>query len=397
MNAVLQPSPVDVSDALLAQFRPGDSLFSSARSQLHARGRSRSLHCSADDGLVAEAAALLAGVDDGAGSMPLIGAIPFSASAPAQLWMPLQAVFASGQARHRGMSTEPPRPGGRLSPAAQMLPAAEHFKRNVADALRRIDAGELDKVVMSRSVRVAGAVDVGRLLGRLLTRGADGYTFAIDLADDEDDRRLALVGASPELLLSRRGGTVRSNPLAGSIARAADPDEDRRRAAALLASAKDRHEHALVVAAVRSGLAPYCCTLDVPASPSLLATPTMWHLSTPIRGELSDPAVGSLQLALALHPTPAVCGHPTASARALIGELEGFDRGLFTGLVGWCDASGDGEWAVTIRCALVDHAGATVYAGAGVVAGSQPDAELAETSAKLRTMLGAMGLAEALA
>ena len=118
----------------------------------------------------------------------------------------------------------------------------------------------------------------------------------------------------------------------------------------------------------------------------------MWHLSTEIRGELIDPSISSLALAVALHPTPSVCGSPTALAREAIQEIEPFDRGFYTGLVGWCDASGDGEWIVTIRCAVAENQSLNLYAGAGVVAESSAEAELQETSAKFRTMLHAMGL-----
>ncbi|WP_131769163.1 isochorismate synthase, partial [Candidatus Protofrankia californiensis] len=201
-----------------------------------------------------------------------------------------------------------------------------------------------------------------------------------------------LLGASPEMLVSRSGRLVVTNPLAGSAARSPDPAEDHRRAQNLLTSAKDVREHAVVVNAVVSTLRPYCLDLDVPARPSLIRTATMWHLSTRISGWLADPQVSSLTLATALHPTPAVCGWPAAAARRAIAEIEPFDRGHYTGLVGWCDASGDGEWAVAIRCAEADENSLTLFAGAGIVPGSQPSDELAETSAKFRTLLTAMGV-----
>lgn len=249
----------------------------------------------------------------------------------------------------------------------------------------------LKKVVLSRSLTLDARLDLAALLRRLAGRNLLGYTFAIDLADAPGQRR-TLIGASPELLLARYGRQVVSHPLAGSIPRSADAAEDQRRAEGLLRSGKDRHEHALVVDAVAAALRPFCRQLQVPTAPTLLATPTMWHLGTEVRGELADPATTALTLALALHPTPAVCGHPTAGARDFIAEVEGFDRRFFAGLVGWCDAAGDGEWAVTLRCAEVGEHSATLYAGAGIVAGSEPALELLETSAKLRTMLGAMDL-----
>lgn len=160
----------------------------------------------------------------------------------------------------------------------------------------------------------------------------------------------------------------------------------------MLSSAKDLHEHAVVADAVAAALRPFCRTLDVPEKPSLIKTETMWHLSSVIKGELSDPSVTALELAAALHPTPAVCGTPTDLAREAILSIEPFDRDFFTGMVGWCDDAGDGEWIVTIRCAEAEERSLRLYAGAGVVAGSKPEDELQETSAKFRTMLRAMGV-----
>lgn len=382
------------NDPLLSAYRARDSLFSSPTSQLHARGVLREVSTAADHGLVDAAALALRQAACDAGRLPLLGAVPFDPSEPSRLWIPMQAAFANGGARHRGAGA------GHAATAPSTIrvepyPEPARYLRNVASSLERILDGGLSKVVMSRSVRINAQIDVPQLLQRLLARTSDGYTFAMDLAG-AGGPRACLVGSSPELLLSRRGTRVVSNPLAGSIARSEDPIEDQRRARRLLRSGKDRHEHALVVDAVGAALSPFCRQLKVPVAPSLLATPTMWHLSSRVHGELRDTSTSSLQLALALHPTPAVCGHPTASARQLIREIEGYERGLFTGLVGWCDGDGDGEWAVTIRCALIDDDSATVYAGAGVVEGSRPDAELAETTAKLATMLGAMGLGAAL-
>jgi len=185
---------------------------------------------------------------------------------------------------------------------------------------------------------------------------------------------------------------VVANPLAGSVPRSPDPAEDRRRADALLVSAKDRWEHSVVVDAVRQSLEPLCATLTVPSEPSLVQTNSMWHLSTVVTGTVADPSVSALRLATALHPTPAVCGTPTDAARAAIAEYEAFDRGFYTGMVGWSDTRGDGEWVVTIRCAVTDGRNLRLYAGAGVVAESDPEAELAETSAKFRTLLDGLGL-----
>lgn len=386
-----EPAEAFAAPALLSSYRAHDSLFSSVHTQLHARGVLQPLARASDDDLAGAAERLLAQVAADTGRLPLLGAVPFESGQPARLWVPAQAAFAAGRARHRGAAHAV---AGETYAAVQVqpVPAPAQFKRNVEHSLQRIRDGGLRKVVMSRSLRIDARVEVAQLLAQLLARAPSAYTFAMDLAG-AGGPAACLIGSSPELLLSKRGARIVSNPLAGSIPRSADPLEDRRRAEGLLQSAKDLHEHALVIDDVAAALRPFCRELQVLATPSLLATPTMWHLSTRVDGVLRDPATSSLRLALALHPTPAVCGYPTEPARRTIRELEGYDRGLFTGLVGWCDSDGDGEWAVTIRCALVEEDRATVFAGAGIVAGSQPEAELAETTAKLRTMLGAMGLA----
>lgn len=266
-----------------------------------------------------------------------------------------------------------------------LVPHPRDYAKAVRLALDRLEAGALTKVVLARSLtlRAPGPVRAAELLATL---PAEGYRFAVPLPGGR-----TLLGASPELLVRREGDAVVANPLAGSAARGSDPAEDRRRAEALLASVKDRHEHRVVVEAVADALAPYCAELDVP-EPEVIATGAVWHLSTRITGRLRDADTPVLELAAALHPTPAICGTPVADARKVIKELEPFDRGFYTGLVGWTDASGDGEWAIALRCAELDGETARLFAGAGIVAGSEPEAELAETSAKFRTMLRALGV-----
>jgi isochorismate synthase len=200
-----------------------------------------------------------------------------------------------------------------------------------------------------------------------------------------------LVGASPELLLSRRGALVVSAPLAGSVPRSRDASEDEQRAARLLRSAKDRHEHRFVVEQILDGLRPFTTDLHFEREPTVTATHSMWHLSTRISGRLRDLGTSSLRLALALHPTPAVCGTPTERAADFIAAAEPFDRGYFTGTLGHMDATGDGDWIVTIRCAEVGPSGVRVFAGAGIVEHSVPALELEETDAKMQTMLAALG------
>ncbi|QDQ28492.1 isochorismate synthase DhbC [Chitinimonas arctica] len=386
-----QTTPIGLAE-LLAQYQPGSTLFASPRRSLLAHGIEAVLPACRKDQLAARAAAMLEEARKHSWHLPvLMGAVPFQADAPARLVLPGQVYLGAGAAGQVLQTVAMPVSAKGMPAVLRMEPTPDEYRRNVALALSRIAENDMEKVVLSRSLTLAASVDVATLLQRLASRNAHGYTFAVDLPGMAGERR-TLLGASPELLLARHGREVSSHPLAGSIPRSADPVEDQRRAQGLLQSEKDLHEHALVVDAVADALRPYCRGLHVPAAPSLVATPTMWHLGTEVRGELDDPATSSLTLALALHPTPAVCGHPTQAAHRFIDEQEGFDRSFFTGLVGWCDANGDGEWAVTIRCAEVGEQTATLYAGAGVVAGSDPELELRETAGKLRTMLNAMGL-----
>ncbi|MBA2876027.1 isochorismate synthase DhbC [Thermaerobacillus caldiproteolyticus] len=327
----------------------------------------------------------------------VVGAIPFDHMYSAQLIVPSEVKWSG------------PLLFGQLNSQIEQnvtneyevkpVPSPQEYENAVEQGLSRIKAGDLRKVVLSRSLHLASSekVDISHLLRKLAVHNPNGYTFAAELLSEankasETKGSRTLLGASPELLVSKSGLQVIANPLAGSAPRSEDPEEDQRRANALLSSAKNRHEHAVVIEAVANALRPFCKTLNVPEEPSLIHTETMWHLSTVISGELSSPSITSLELAFALHPTPAVCGTPTQLAKKAIQEIEPFERGFFTGMVGWCDGEGDGEWIVTIRCAEVEDYSLRLFAGAGVVEGSTPEEELAETSAKFRTMLLAMGL-----
>jgi isochorismate synthase len=199
-----------------------------------------------------------------------------------------------------------------------------------------------------------------------------------------------LIGASPELLVSRRGHEIRSNPLAGSAPRSGDPDEDRANADALVRSAKDRDEHVAVVEAVAEVLGPFCRELTWDPEPVLFATANVWHLSTRFRGVLRDPPPNVMELVFALHPTPAVAGAPLGAAMRSIASLEPFERGAYAGPVGWVDAEGDGVWAIALRCAELRGERATLYAGAGIVADSDPAHEVEETERKFRAFLDAL-------
>jgi len=379
---------------LLLRHHRGDSAFISPRQALLAEGVAFERRVAAAADIPQAAAQLLHHAqNEGWKRAVLVGAIPFLPNAEARLFVPRYVEMISRDLLSSTGNSLPQRhemhAHGR---SVRMMPTPEAYQQLVARAVQQIRQGAFEKVVLSRSLQVETQIDLPALLTLLAERNPQGYTFAVDQGHAAAPSSRTLVGASPELLLSKRAGRVFSNPLAGSIARSADPDENRRRAKALLSSAKDRHEHALVVEAVASALRPFCSSLRVPTEPSVISTPSMLHLSTEIHGELNDSRVSSLTLAMALHPTPAVCGHPTQEALRFIAEEEGFDRGYFTGLVGWCGPDGNGEWAIAIRCAEVAEKAVTLYAGAGVVADSEPAAELAETSAKLRTMLSAMGL-----
>jgi isochorismate synthase len=266
------------------------------------------------------------------------------------------------------------------------MPVPADYADAVREATGRIRAGDLRKVVLARQIRVeAGRPLEPRLLAaRLRAVDPGAYTFVAPTA------RGVLAGASPELLVSKHGSEIRSNPLAGSAPRSGDPDEDRRNARALEASAKNREEHEIVVESVAETLRPFCDELTWDPEPVLLSTANVWHLSTRFRGTLRDPVPHVLELVAALHPTPAVCGSPRAVAHAIIDQTEPFDRGNYAGPVGWIDAEGDGEWAIALRCAELAGDRATLYAGAGIVAGSDPAAELDETERKFRAFLDSL-------
>ncbi|MCZ2859353.1 isochorismate synthase [Blastococcus sp. VKM Ac-2987] len=251
----------------------------------------------------------------------------------------------------------------------------------VSAAVARIDAGDLEKVVLARDLLVSAdaPLDPRRMLRRLAARFPGCWTFAVD----------GLLGATPELLLRRTGRRLSSRVLAGTAPRGAGA-EDERLAAALLDSEKDRGEHALAVDSLVRALQPYCRELTAPAEPELLTLANVRHLATDVVGTQRGSA-GLLELVGAVHPTAAVCGTPTPDAAALIRELEGMDRGRYAGPVGWLDATGDGEFGLALRCAeLVGDDGARLFAGCGIVAGSDPAAELAETQSKFAAFQAAL-------
>jgi menaquinone-specific isochorismate synthase len=244
----------------------------------------------------------------------------------------------------------------------------------VADAVRRIDAGELDKVVLARDLvaQTSADIDVRWPLARLSERYPSCWTYHVD----------GLFGATPELLIKRERGLVTSRVLAGTIRRTGDDRHDLALAASLARSSKDLEEHEYAVRSVADSLAPHCKSMNVPETPFVLHLPNVMHLASDVTGVIDDPTT-SLGLAAALHPTAAVGGTPTRTATALITEIESMDRGRYAGPVGWMDADGDGEWGIALRCAQLDGTRARLFAGCGIVANSDPEAELAESQAKL--------------
>ncbi|MFB4317162.1 isochorismate synthase MenF [Actinomadura sp. 21ATH] len=290
-----------------------------------------------------------------------------------------------GQAWLTTIGTEPdnplalaqrPVPPGRLtwSDGALTAPA---WQQAVATAVDRIRAGHLGKAVLARDLyaHATEPIDARVLLHRLAARFPGCYTFSC----------AGLVGATPELLIRRTGGTLASLVLAGTTARGTGPADDTARAARLFASTKDRQEHAYAAEMVRDALAPLCTELTVPDRPELLTLPNVMHLASAVHGRL-DGDRSVLDVLAALHPTPAVAGTPTDTALQLIRELEGMDRGRYAGPVGWVDSRGDGEWGIALRCAQLEGTRARLFAGCGIVADSDPAAELAEAQSKFRAM-----------
>ena len=247
----------------------------------------------------------------------------------------------------------------------------------VAEAVRRIGDGALEKVVLARDLLATADddVDVRWPLQRLAADYPMCWTFHVD----------GLFGATPEMLVRRERGLVTSRVLAGTIRRTGDDARDLALAATLARSSKDLEEHEYAVRSVAEALAPHCSSMNVPESPFVLHLPNVMHLATDVAGVVHDadhPAGTSLDLARALHPSAAVGGTPTDVAVALIAEIEGMDRGRYAGPVGWMDATGDGEWGLALRSAEVVGREVRLFAGCGIVADSDPESELAEAQAK---------------
>lgn len=322
----------------------------------------------------------------------LTGAIPFASDAPAALVEPA-LLWRTGKPWRSVSAAALP-----ACSVEQHLPAEGEHVARVRAALTRLrdEHDPLLKVVLARALRLRahGPLEPEGLLQNLIANDPAGNGYCVDLSaagDEHTDQWL--VGSSPEVLIRKQGSAVSCHPLAGSAPRLDDPLADWESGRALGTSAKNLREHRYVVDAIRGRLDPLCSDLDIPTRPTLTHTPQLWHLGTPIHGVLRDPSITALDLALAVHPTPAICGTPTVDAFDVIREMES-DRGFYAGAVGWCDERGDGEWMVTIRCARIDAdgTGLTAYAGGGIVADSVAEDELAETTTKFTTVLDALGV-----
>ncbi|MFP5489819.1 MAG: isochorismate synthase MenF, partial [Acidimicrobiia bacterium] len=345
-----------------------------------------------------DAVSFLAGIehDDRVGGVrgPIaLGALPFLPGSPAELVVP--AVLVGKDATGRAWVTRiddadepltaPPEP----TPTAAswtIRPGVEvdRYLAAVATARDAVRAGRSDKAVIARPIVVQSdrPIDVHAVLRRLKATFGSSHRFAID----------GFIGASPELLVGVDGDVVSSFPLAGTTRTTGDPELDARLAAELQASPKNRIEHHAAIAMVRDTLLPFCSYLDWAPEPEIVKVANVQHLGSRAEGMLSHPAATVIELVRALQPTPAVGGHPRDVAIDLITEVEGFERGVYGGAVGWCDTRGNGQWAVSLRCAELsaDRRTARLVAGGGIVADSEPLAELAETQAKLQAMLSAI-------
>jgi len=302
-------------------------------------------------------------VMDEGGRRLLVAAVPPGAEVDGLVWL-LRNLDAA----------EPPRVPGYGDHSVHSVPSGPVWCAAVEEAIEAIRTGSLHKVVLARSVvvRTEMGIDPFEVVHHLRQRSPYCHVYGWQIGDT------ALVGASPELLVGVRGDQVRTNPLAGTARRGDSDEEDRTVGEALLASDKDRSEHALVVDDIVARLRPLTGRLVVPHTPSLRRIATVQHLSTEIKGTMAD-GVSLLRLLDHLHPTPAVGGTPRTEAMAFIDKMEGMDRGWYSGGIGWVGPGGDGDVAVALRCGLLTGHTARLYAGNGIVAESEPEAELVET------------------
>lgn len=282
--------------------------------------------------------------------------------------------------RERPLPLLDPAPTGNFHVRSAMPPS--HYEQAVERAVERIQGGELEKVVLAREVQVEAPTDHDPAAVFDVLRGGfpSSYVYAVGRGN------ATFIGATPELLVRRQGQRASTVALAGSIRRSADPAVDDHLGETLLHSGKNLHENLIVAQRIAKALSPYALWVTVAPEPVVIRVANIQHLAVPIRAQLKSPA-GVIELAGALHPTPAVGGEPDGVAQRMIPALEGMDRGWYAGAVGWTDASGDGEFCVALRCALLRGRQASCFAGAGIVGDSDPAQELAETETKLQALL----------
>jgi isochorismate synthase len=399
MKAVTRPlsvfgnEPVDLND-----IAGGDGVLF-VRNAVGIAGRGVAATVSIDD-----AAAFLAGLDHestvpGAGPVAL-GCLPFVPGAPATLVIPavqfrkdasgtttVTVVGAVDDAEgivHEALRPRVPAPPTAASWSIEPGVEVDAYLAAVVAARDAVRAGHLTKAVIARPIVVTSSdpIDIHAVLRRLRASFGSSYRYSID----------GFIGASPELLVEVDGAAVRSHPLAGTAPRTGDVDNDAGIAADLIASTKNQIEHRVVIDVVHDTLLPWASYLDWEPEPSIVTVANVQHLGTRMEGMLSQPGPSVVELVRALSPTPALGGHPRDEAIDLIRRVEGFERGRYGGAVGWVDAAGNGTWAVAIRCAELsdDRRSARLVAGGGIVADSDPHAELAETQAKFQAMLSAI-------
>lgn len=394
MKVVVRPLS-DVTDAQvdLNDFCGGDGqLF--VRDGVGVAGRGVAIRVSGKDQKAFFESLEVDAPTDSPGARPtLIGAIPFDRQADSHFVLPTTwisktadgaAWFASVDGAQADLSAPTrPTPSGNeftVRPGVSI----EQYLGAVASIRDAVRAGDITKAVVARDVIIEARhpIDVHGLLLRLKSTFGSSYRYCFD----------GLVGASPELLVDIRGNQISSHPLAGTTPRTGDPATDDRLAAELLASAKNQIEHRVVIDMVHDTLLDHCSFLDWEPEPSVIKVANVQHLGTRLVGQLSSPRLNALDAATMLSPTPALGGFPRDEALDLIARHEGLSRGRYGGAIGWFDDSGDGTFAVTIRCAefSADRRQARLFAGGGIVADSEPLAELAETQAKFQAMLAAI-------
>jgi menaquinone-specific isochorismate synthase len=399
MRAVTRPLSAFVDGSVdLNDVAGGDGMLF-VRNAVGVAGRGVAASVGIDD-----AADFLAGLDhdstvSGAGPVAL-GCLPFVPGSAALLTVPAvqfrkdasgaTAVSVVGDVDdadeivREALTPREPTPATAASWSIEPGVEVDAYLAAVVAARDAVRAGELTKAVIARPIVVTSSdpIDVHAVLRRLRASFGSSYRYSID----------GFIGASPELLVEVDGAVVRSHPLAGTAPRTGDIDNDARLAAGLIASTKNQIEHRVVIDVVHDTLLPWASYLDWEPEPSIVTVANVQHLGTRMEGMLSQPGPSVTELVRALSPTPALGGHPRDGAIDLIRRVEGFERGRYGGAVGWVDAGGNGTWAVAIRCAELsdDRRSARLVAGGGIVADSDPHAELAETQAKFQAMLSAI-------